>query len=192
MYVAVVPSAALNRWNTVGQQALDEIEEAHRAVGGAGRGRRYATLQVNHAYVALLSSQFQGFCRDLHTEAIAVIVGAAPAVLRPIFRNTLVQGRKLDHGNPNPGNLGSDFGRLGMEFWRSVTALDRRNPARQAALETLNTWRNAVAHQDWRSVGPTLRLNQVQAWRAACRALAADFDDAVGTYLAGLVGGAPW
>jgi hypothetical protein len=193
VYVAGVPSRALHRWKNDAQDALDEIEEAHRAVGGVGRGRRYATLQVNHAYVTLLSSQFQGFCRDLHTEAVAVFVGAiTPAVLRAIVRNQLVQGRKLDSGNPNPGNLGSDFGRLGMAFWPAVTALDRRNPVRQAALETLNTWRNAVAHQDWSTVGPNLRLNQVQAWRAACRALATHFDAGVGTYLAGLVGAAPW
>jgi hypothetical protein len=148
---------------------------------------------MNHAYVTLLSSQFQGFCRDLHTEAVIVVVGAlAPSVLAPVVQNLLVQGRKLDYGNPNPGNLGSDFGRLGMDFWGSVAARDRRNPVRQAALETLNTWRNAVAHQDWRQVGPALRLNQIRAWRAACRALAIDFDAAVGTHLGGLVGKAPW
>jgi len=193
VYVGAVPSRALHRWNSDAQDALNEIEEAHRAVGGLGRGRRYATLQVNHAYVTLLSSQFQGFCRDLHTEAVAVFVGAImPAVHRPIVRNLLVQGRKLDSGNPNPGNLGSDFGRIGIAFWPTVTALDGRNPTRQAALEVLNTWRNAVAHQDWSNVGPALRLNQVQAWRAACRALARHFDAAVGAYLAWLVGAAPW
>jgi hypothetical protein len=188
-----VPSRALHRWNNDAQAALDEIEEAHRAVGGAGRGRRYATLQVNHAYVTLLSSQFQGFCRDLHTEAIDVVISAiTPRVLGAIVGNLLVQGRKLDAGNPNPGNLGSDFGRLGMVFWPTVTSLDRRNPTRQAALETLNTWRNAVAHQDWSKVGPDLWLSQVQRWRSACRALAQHFDAAVGTYLASLVGVAPW
>jgi hypothetical protein len=113
VYLGSVPSAALARWNALAVPALDQIEAAHRAVGGAGRGRRYATLQVNHAYAMLLSSQFQGFCRDLHSEAVAILVGSiAPAVVRPIVRAALVQGRKLDHGNPNPGNLGSDFGRL--------------------------------------------------------------------------------
>jgi hypothetical protein len=188
-----VPSRALDRWNDDAQAALDEIEDAHRAVGGAGRGRRYATLQVNHAYVTLLSSQFQGFCRDLHTEAVAVVVGSlAPPVLGPLVQNLFVQGRKLDHGNPNPGNLGSDFGKLGMAFWPTVNALDHRNTARQAALETLNTWRNAIAHQDWSDVGPGLQLKEVRAWRATCRGLATDFDSAVEAYLVGLVGKAPW
>lgn len=193
MYIAVVSSVALSRWNTVGQQALDEIEDAHRAVGGTGRGRRYATVQVNYAYAMLLSSQFQGFCRDLHTEAVAVVVGAlAPSVLGPVVHNLLVQGRKIDHGNPNPGNLGSDFGKLGMPFWPMVTAIDPRNRDRQAALETLNMWRNAVAHQDFGQVGPGLRLNQVQAWRGACRALAIHFDRAVAAHLAVIAGTPPW
>jgi hypothetical protein len=189
-----VPSRALQRWKNDAQDALDEIEDAHRAVGGGGRGRRFATLQVNHAYVTLLSSQFQGFCRDLHTEAVALVVGAVtPPVLSPIIQNLFVQGRKLDQGNPNPGNLGSDFGRLGMAFWPAVVALNAQNAARQTKLETLNTWRNAVAHQDWSRVGgPTLWLNQVQAWRRTCRALAKQFDTAVGSHLRGLVGRRPW
>ena len=189
-----MPSRALQRWKNDAQNALDEIEDAHRAVGGGGRGRRFATLQVNHAYVTLLSSQFQGFCRDLHTEAVDVVVGAVlPPVLGPIIQNVFVQGRKLDQGNPNPGNLGSDFGRLGMAFWPAVIALSAQNAARQAKLETLNTWRNAVAHQDWSRVGVSkLRLNHVQAWRSACRALATQFDAAVGNHLRGLVGQRPW
>lgn len=188
-----MPSRAFRRWNNEAQAALDEIEEAHRAVGGVGPGRRYATLQVNHAYVTLLSSHFQGFCRDLHTEAVDVAIGAIiPSVLGTIVRNLLVQGRKLDTGNANPGNLGSDFGRLGMAFWPIVTSLDRRNSARHASLEALNTWRNAIAHQDWNKVGPELWLSQVQGWRSACRALATHFDAAVGTHVASLVGVAPW
>lgn len=51
-------------------RALDEIEAAHASVGGTGPGRRYATQQSNQAYAMLLASQFQGFCRDLHTESV--------------------------------------------------------------------------------------------------------------------------
>jgi len=141
----------------------------------------------------LLSSQFQGFCRDLHSEAIDFIASkVAPAPLSPVVRAMLLQGRKLDFGNPNPGNLGSDFGRLGMQFWPNVNALDRRNAGRQKELETLNTWRNAIAHQDWHTIGPSLRLPQVRAWREACHALAKGFDRAVGAHVATLVGAKPW
>ncbi len=46
----------------------------------------------------------------------------------------LTQGRKLDSGNPNPGNLGSDFNRFGLDFWAVVDRLDVRNPDRRGAL----------------------------------------------------------
>lgn len=187
-------SHALQRWNSQAQAELDELEAAHKAIGGSGRGRRYATLQVNHAYTALLSAQFQGFCRNLHSEAVDFITQTAqPLVLAPIVKTLLTQGRKLDSGNPNPGNLGADFGRLGMTFWKDVLATDPTNAARHAELETLNTWRNAIAHQDWSKVGgPNLRLTRVRNWRRVCRTLAVAFDQAVAGYLTGLAGSKPW
>jgi hypothetical protein len=188
-----VPSIALQRWDTTAQAALDEIEAAHQAIGGNRRGRRYATLQVNHAYAMLLSSQFQGFCRELHMSAVDFLVAnVEPASVRTALYSLMIQGRKLDQGNPNPGNLGADFSRLGLEFWTQVNALAPRNAARQRQLDDLATWRNAIAHQDWSKLGPDLRLKQVQRWRSTCRALATAFDVAVGGHLAGLVGSAPW
>src|ERR1051326_7716073 len=77
-YILRMPSIALQNWHTNRLRTLDEIEQAHRAVGGIGRGRRYATQQINHAYTVLLSSQFQGFCRDLHTECIDAVVRVSP------------------------------------------------------------------------------------------------------------------
>lgn len=118
-----MPSRSLATWHGPAAVALDEIESAHRAVGGTGRGRRYATQQINQAYAVMLSSQFQRFCRDLQSEAVDELAAtvASPAV-RLIFRSQLSTGRKLDSGNPNPGNIGSDFGRLGMDFWPEVFA----------------------------------------------------------------------
>ena len=189
-------SVALNNWNTARQGALSEIETAHGAVGGTGRGRRYATLQVNYAYAVLLSSQFQAFCRDLHSEAVDFLVAnTLPVAVAGALRVVMTQGRKLDSGNPNPGNLGSDFARLGMDFWTEVEQVDGRKPARFAALEALNLWRNAIAHQDWSKVAnqdPILRLNQVRHWRSTCHGLAASFDAAVSHHLEVMVGQAPW
>src|SRR5690242_10596584 len=85
--------------------ALDEIEGAHRAVGGTGPGRRTATQQINQAYAVLLSSQFQAFCRELHTESAAyLVVPVADLNLRAMLRNNLMFSRRLDRGNPNAGN----------------------------------------------------------------------------------------
>lgn len=63
-----MPSKSLDLWRTTRSDTLDEIVAAHRSVGGQDRGRRFATQQINCAYTKLLSSQFQGFCRDLHSE----------------------------------------------------------------------------------------------------------------------------
>src|SRR5947199_9531568 len=123
-----MPSQSLQTWLNERRLALDEIENAHRRVGGAGRGRRYATQQINCAYALLLSSQFQGFCRDLHNECVRLLVQwITPVGLRAGFQETLRLSRKLDTGNPNPGNLGADFARFGIDFWSAVDQLDARN-----------------------------------------------------------------
>jgi len=148
----------------------------------AQRRRRHGAQQINHAYAVLLASQFQGFCRDLHTESANLIASAVqPAVLRTVMLDRLIQGRKLDSENPNPGNIGEDFLRFGVRFWPEVSRDDRRNPARQALLAELNQWRNAIARQDFTRIGsPSLRLQQVSRWRAACQGLAQSFDAVLG------------
>ena len=94
----------------------------------------------------LLSSQFQGFCRDLHSECVDHLVRAVrPAILHTALRAEFVFARKLDRGNPNPGNIGSDFTRLGLPFWDEVRRDYTRNEARQGRLDELSEWRNAIA-----------------------------------------------
>src|SRR5258708_2890508 len=145
-----MPSQSLRKWLDVRVLELDEIENAHLSVGGSGRGRRYATQQINHAYAMLLSSQFQGFCRDLHTECARHLVAAiTPDGLQLAVRAAFLFDRKLDRGNPNAGDIGADFGRFGVAFWPEVKAQDRRNGSRARLLEELNLWRNAIAHQDF-------------------------------------------
>jgi hypothetical protein len=114
---AGMPSLALQDWSSRRAAALDEIEHAHRSVGGTGPGRRYLTQQINQAYVVLLSSQFQGFSRDLHEECVDHLgASVVSPVLSTTFRDNLRFGRKLDTGNPNRGNIGSDFNRLDCHF----------------------------------------------------------------------------
>jgi hypothetical protein len=191
-----MPSNSLQQWQQFRRVKLDEIVEAHRAVGGIGRGRRYATEQVNHAYAVLLSSQFQGFCRDLHSECAQKIVESVPPPLRNVLRGEFLFRRALDRGNPNPGNIGGDFGRLGLRIWDRVKELDTRNDARRELLAELNDWRNAIAHQDFDPVrlgaGATLRLSEVNAWRRACSQLAQAFDEVARTHLRSLLGSFPW
>ncbi len=189
-------SRSLQFWLEHRLRALDRIEEAHSGLGGGGPGRRYATQQVNHAYAMLLSAQFQGFCRELHDECVVHLVeSTVPAGLWETFKKALVWNRKLDTGNPNPGNIGSDFGRFGERFWDDVRRLDARNQGRFERLEELNRWRNAIAHQDFDpgTLGSAfLRLEKVQGWRSGCEGLAIAFDRVMQSRLHGMTGLSPW
>ena len=192
-----MPSLSLQQWSTARATALDEIEGAHQSIGGAGPGRRYATQQVNQAYAVLLASQFQGFCRDLHSECVDHLARAvASPALRGIIEDDLRLHRRLDAGNPNPGNLGADFNRLGLKFWAEVEAADARNGQRRQLLEWLTTWRNAIAHQDFdpaRLGGrTTLQLQEVRAWRSACDGLTRSFDAVLRHHLRTVTGAYPW
>jgi hypothetical protein len=194
--IQLMPSRALLRWHGKRSADLDEIENAHASVGGSGPGRRYATEQINHAYATLLSAQFQGYCRDLHTECSERILAATPAALQQVVRIQFMWRRALDEGNPNPGNVGSDFNRFGEEFWRQVLADRSGNGRRRDLLEELNRWRNAIAHQhfDPARLGGTvvLHLARVRMWRRALNRLARSFDNVMYSYLGTLLGVPPW
>ena len=100
----------------------------------------------------LLASQFQGFCRDLHTECanhvlLSVVCSAAT---RRLIRAEFTRNRRLDRGNAYPASLAEDFGHFGMtNFWTEVENVDARSKAWKDDLEKLNHWRNAIVHQDF-------------------------------------------
>ena len=191
-----MPSTSFATWQSIRANALNEIVAAHRMVGGIGRGRRFATQQINHAYAMLLSSQFQGFCRDLHTECVGFLAAqAAPPALRPVIHAEFSFARKLDKGNPSPGNIGADFNRFGFRLWDQLHQFDPFNSHRQVELEVLNEWRNAIAHQDFTGqLGgiTTLHLTHVQKWRRSCDSLAVALDEIMKQRLTTLTGRAPW
>ncbi len=191
-----MPSLALRVWMTNRAAALDRIEAAHRNLR---RGRvevRPSTQELTHAYAVLLLSKFQGFCRSLHDECVDCIVSAVtPAKLRTAISEVFVLNRKLDAGNPNPGNLGSDFNRFGFVFWDSVRRRDARNRARQDHLDDLNRWRNAITHENFDATAlgsGNLGLRQVRQWRKACHQLAVAFDEVMRAYLQSALGTSPW
>lgn len=192
-----MPSIAYRRWKGARADALDEIAQAHVAVGGTGPGRRFATQQLNQAYAVLLASQFQGFCRDLHTECIDYLIAfGASSALRLTLWSEFTWGRQLDRGNAQPGSIGADFRRLGINFWTEVESYSADTGAWKSALEELNSWRNAIAHQDFdpAKLGgtTTLRLAWVRRWRAVCHRLARAFDEVMRRYLENVSGASPW
>jgi hypothetical protein len=193
-----MPSRSLDRWRNVRVVALDQIAAAHAAVGGAAPGRRYTTQHINQAYVKMLSGHIQGFCRDLHSEAVDVLLGPpVPGDLRrTLIQARLTSGRKLDRENANAGNLGNDFQLFGFKLWDALNAHDPANADRNDALTQLNVWRNAIAHQEFAHKDlagrSTVRLREVRGWRAACEALAIHLDAVVGAQVAIITGAPAW
>ena len=191
-------SNSLRVWRTTRARALDEMENAHASIGGTGRGRRYATQQINQSYAVMVASQFQGFCRDLHTDSVTMLVEfiQPPAQIVQIVRKRFLDGRQLESKNAQPSSLGSDFGWFGIEFWNEVNARLRDTGAAKRELERLNEWRNAIAHQNFQkvspNVSPNLTLKQVRLWRGLCDRLARAFDRVMRNYLQSLMGESPW
>jgi len=191
-----VTSTSLQTWLGARAKKLDEIEAAHSAVGGTAQGRRWATEQVNHAYAMLLNAQFQGFCRDLHSECAGHLVrSVTPSAVQAVVHADLLRDRRLDRGNPTPASLGADFNRLGLDFWLQVKVLHARNAQRLQRLAELSEWRNAIAHQDFDPgslVPKRLHLGTIRSWRGICGALASSFDRVMRSYLSTATGSSPW
>src|SRR5215831_6618044 len=142
-------SQALTTSQTDSSDKLDELVAAHASVGGTGRGRRYATEQINASLVVQLAGYFQLFCRDLHTNAADALVAAAPPSYRSMLHLAFTGQRGLDRGNASPRTIGSDFSRLDIDLWAEATASSSAAATRWIRLEQLTTWRNAIAHQDF-------------------------------------------
>jgi hypothetical protein len=191
-----MPSVSYRRWRTVRRAALDLVEAAHATIHGTGAGRREATRQLNHGYTVLLATEFQGFCRELHTESVQHFVANLAAAQQPIVEEALTFNRQVDHGNANPGTLGSDFGRFGFRWWPVVDSVDADGPALRQNLEEMNNWRNAIAHNNFDPavLGVTIRLMfaKVREWRRTCNRLARAFDQVLASQLVSCTGRRPW
>jgi hypothetical protein len=190
-----MPSTSYRRWRTGRRAALDEVETALNAIGGTGRSRRVATQQVNRGYAVLLSAEFQAFCRDLHRECIDIITVTVPLTVRQVIEQDFLFHRLLDRGNPNPGNIGADFNRLGLDFWPALNRAFPKAASWRRDLELMNLWRNAIAHNDYASAqlgGTILRVAVIRRWRRVCTRLARAFDRVMRDHLHAITGTHPW
>lgn len=194
MSKATVKSIAMLLWQVNRSAALDEFEEIHSSLGAKTVGIRRARNQINQAYALMLSGQFQGYCRDLHSEAVDHLTRViTPVSIQAIMKQNIEENRKLDSGNPNPGNIGSDFNRFGMRFWDEVYTHAPQSHSQRMDLDHLNRFRNDVAHQTFGAAAPiAIRHAQVKTWRRSCDALALAFEAVVGKHLTTITGVAPW
>lgn len=200
-YRPSMSSNALADWRGPRSSGLDALVQAHLAVTGGVRGRPAFTKELNHALIARLASQLQGFSRDLHDEVIDCLLTGATvpdAAIRQVFRTRLEDGRFVDKGNANPGNLGTDFLRLGITLWPDIyAAYPFKGPHWNKELDWLNLARNGIAHNDVvkitaaRGVHP-LTLATFKRVRGVLGQFCAGMDVVVGTYLKAVTGVTPW
>lgn len=147
-------SNSLIRWQNERASAMDALIDAHRILPGGRPGRRWASEQLNHALFLRLASEFQGFGRDIHDEAVSFILTAsvqAPPIARSILESNLKFARRIDRGNANVGTLGADFRRLGIPIIKLVKHESALNERRLLVLGSLNAARNAIAHNELNS-----------------------------------------
>lgn len=188
-------SIALERWRTARAERLDELVDAHRLVRRSGPGHRRRCEQITRAYLLAVAAQFQGYCRDVHTEAmLAVVAVAQPARVASQLRVLIGKGRRLGSRNATPGALADDFDRLGLDLWSEMARRDRRTGERRRRLEQLNGWRNALAHENadrLQRMG-TLTIADVARARITCSAIAATMDRVVADHVVRFTGRRPW
>ncbi|HET6401460.1 MAG TPA: HEPN domain-containing protein [Candidatus Kapabacteria bacterium] len=192
-------SASLANWKNHRSLSLDEIENALSHIYPRKKGGRRAqkSQSLNYSYLLLLSSEFQGFCRDIHTEgSLHISLNVAPS-LSKLIENLFGKHRKVDHGNPNPANLAADFNQFGFDFWAALETSSKLNAGRRGQIDDMVLWRNAIAHQDFDPIKKkfgqlTLYLDWVQRMRQACEKLAEQIDKILGEQLTTITGKNPW
>lgn len=182
-----MPSNSLLRWQTDRVPRLNALEGQIAAAAPS-----VLTDENLRAVVAMLCAHFQGFCRDLYSEATLAFVGALPGPLGAVAQGQCLAQIGLGTGNPNLQTLTRDFGRFGIDL-RAELDRNAANVLRLNHLALLNQWRNFVVHHGvFAPAGPPLALPMVQTWSGSCDGLAVELDRIVYDHLQALLGAAPW
>ncbi len=185
-----MPSASLLQWQNDRMPRLQQIELQCVASLAVVPANAHLIDENLRGYVVLLSAHFQGFCRDLYTEAAQVIASKVRPRLQLLIQEQFTIHLKLHRGNPTHDNLKEDFKRLGFKL---DFAADPANAPRLIHLSALNQWRNVAAHQGTTApLGIPLNLPALQVWRTACDELATSLDGIVYNQLRRILRRAPW
>ncbi len=185
-----MPSVSLTNWQTARMLGIREIDAQCAATFGLVPPNLRLAEENLRGYIVLLSAHFQGFCRDLYTEAAQVVVSKVRPTLQVLIQAQFTAHCALDHGNPNLHNLKKDFGRF--RFTLDLAGADPANPLRLQRLSELNDWRNIVAHHG--IIPPTglPAIADVRNWWSSCDGLAASLDRIMYNQLRRLLRREPW
>jgi hypothetical protein len=185
-----MPSTALLHWQTDRQSRLTHIDTQCAASLALVPPNAQLVDENLRGFVVLLSAHFQGFCRELYTEAAQIVMSKARPSLQSLFQAQFLAQLKLDHGNPNLSNIRDDFERF--DFPLDLVAVDPANAARLHDLAELNRWRNIAAHHKTIPAAVPLSLVALQGWRNSCDGLATCLDGVMYNELRSILRRAPW
>ncbi len=187
-----MPSNARNLWDGDRKTRLDKVDASCAAAHALTPPDPALADELLRGYVTLLSAHLQGFCRDLYTECSSFVRSKIRASLQTILGYQFMEGLKLDHGNPNFGNIVADFRRFDV----GVKAEADKDPTSKMwlpHLDQLNKWRNVVAHHGSPPSGlPPLALPLVQGWRPSCDRIVEFLDGMMYNHLRRLMRRKPW
>jgi hypothetical protein len=185
-----MPSSSLLLWQNDRLLRLSDVAAQCAAALAAIPLNPRLVEEDLRGYVVLLSAHFQGFCRDLYTEAAQFTTAKVRPRRKPLIKDQFTAQRALDRGSPNYQNLKKDFNRF--QFSRDLAA-DPLNIPRLQDLAALNEWRNVAAHHGTviPAVGP-LTLPLLQTWQASCDGLAISLDAVMYHQLRHLLRRKPW
>jgi hypothetical protein len=187
-----MPSTSLLRWQNDRMLRLTEIDTQCAASLALAPPNPHLAEENLRGYVVLLSAHFQGFARDLHTEAAQVVASKVRPSLQPLVLNQFSAHRVLDQGNPSAESIARDFKRFGFDL-KAELAADPANALRLQHLSALNKWRNVAAHQGTAlPPGIPLTLAALRTWRVACNELAFAMDRVAYNQLRILLRRKPW
>ncbi|HTU18102.1 MAG TPA: HEPN domain-containing protein [Gemmataceae bacterium] len=185
-----MPSLSLLHWQNDRMPRLQQVDLQCAASLAVVPPNPHLIEENLRGYVVLLSAHFQGFCRDLCTEAAVVIASKVRPSLRLLIQDQFTANRKLDRGNPTHEHLKEDFERFGFALDLRV---DPANRPRLDDLSALNKWRNVAAHQGKTlPAGILLDLPSLRGWRASCDGLATPLDATLYNQLRRILRRAPW
>jgi hypothetical protein len=185
------PSQALQEWNATRCSKLDKLDAQCVLSASAVPPDPDLVSEQLRAFVTLLSAHFQGFCRDLYTEAGFIVVQRLRQVgLKPIVQAQITAGLKLAHGNPTLSNLTVDFARFGIVKLNTVVGTDTVATQHKQRLEAMNDCRNKCAHGE--PTIPELSLANIRNWRQSCDWLASRLNTIVYDRLWAAFRTVPW
>lgn len=185
-----MPSASLLHWQNDRMLRLQHVDLQCAASLAAVPPNPHLIDENLRGYVVLLSAHFQGFSRDLYTEAAQIIASKVRPSLQLLIFEQFTAHCKLAHGNPTHDHLKDDFERFGFDLDFRV---DPANRPRLAHLSSLNKWRNVAAHQGTPlPAGIPLDLPPLRSWRASCDGLASSLDGILYNELRKILRRAPW